>query len=355
MPFKIKVSIVKSEMNNLPLSDKAKILRWIYWLLIFVMGMAGGYLIKYGFDNFDENHSRFREIRQSGFKFINPLLECEVETKEVGSLGLLKKKTVDYIEEKTDDGIIYGASVYFRDLNNGPWFGINEKEGFSPASLLKVPILITYFKAAEQDKKILEKEIVFNGSFGEDLTVANIQPGEKLVVGQKYSVKELMRRMIIFSDNDAKNLLLLNLDIQIFDQCYRDLGITIPDVRVLEDFMSVKDYASFFRMLFNASYLNTEFSNEALEILSKIEFNVGLVAGVDKNIDVAHKFGERLNIVNGKEVKQLHDCGIVYYPDHPYLICVMIRGRDFEPMAGVIQGISRIVYDEVKRKSVAGE
>ena len=346
---------VENETKNPSPLKKSKIPKWIYWLLIFVIGMAGGWLIKYGFDNFNKNQSSFREIRQSGFKYINPLLECEIETKEVGSLGLLKKKVAEFIDQKSGDNIIISASVYFRDLNNGPWFGLNEKEGFSPASLLKVPILITYFSAAEKDSQLLDKKIIFTGKLTEDIAVPDIDSGDEMVVGQSYSVRELMRRMIVFSDNDAKNLLLLNLDAKIFDQCYRDLGITIPDVRTPEDFMSVKDYASFFRMLFNASYLNRGFSNAALEILTEVEFKDGLMSGVDKNVEVAHKFGERVNMINGREVKQLHDCGIVYYPGHPYLICVMTRGQNFGEMAEVIKDISRIVYDEVERKSVVEE
>jgi len=27
---------------------------------------------------------------------------------------------------------------------------------------------------------------------------------------------------------------------------------------------------------------------------------------------------------------QLHDCGIVYYPETPYLLCVMTKGWNFE-------------------------
>ncbi|MDQ5968539.1 MAG: beta-lactamase class [Patescibacteria group bacterium] len=49
--------------------------------------------------------------------------------------------------------------IYVRNLNNGPWFGINENEKYSPASMMKVPILITFLKWIEQDSLVLDKKI----------------------------------------------------------------------------------------------------------------------------------------------------------------------------------------------------
>jgi hypothetical protein len=58
-------------------------------------------------------------------------------------------------------------------------------------------------------------------------------------------------------------------------------------------------------------------------------YNDGLKAGIPANIELAHKFGERGIIgMNGREQKQLHDCGIIYYPKHPYILCIMTRGYE---------------------------
>ena len=96
--------------------------------------------------------------------------------------------------------------------------------------------------------------------------------------------------------------------------------------------------------MFNASYLSRESSERGLAYLAHSDFQNGLVAGVPQGITVAHKFGERVS-ANG--AKQLHDCGIVYYPTRPYLLCVMTRGDDFSKLTEVIQSVSRIVYQSV--------
>ncbi len=75
-----------------------------------------------------------------------------------------------------------------------------------------------------------------------------------------------------------------------------------------------------------------------------------VVAGVPSTVDVAHKFGERTTLASdteSTETKQLHDCGIVYFPENPYLLCVMTRGTDFKVLEGIISDISRMVYEEV--------
>jgi beta-lactamase class A len=88
-------------------------------------------------------------------------------------------------------------------------------------------------------------------------------------------------------------------------------------------------------------------SNKALEILSTVEFRDGLRAKLPPEIKIAHKFGER----GTRDGFQLHDCGIVYYPERPYLLCVMTRGQDMDSLKEVIQDISFMVYSEVSKST----
>jgi len=84
-----------------------------------------------------------------------------------------------------------------------------------------------------------------------------------------------------------------------------------------------------------------------LEFLSQVEFKEGIVAGVPRDVVVSHKFGERGTA--DSNTLQLHDCGIVYYPSNPYLLCVMTRGSDFEKLKEVIKTISATIYREIKK------
>jgi hypothetical protein len=63
---------------------------------------------------------------------------------------------------------------------------------------------------------------------------------------------------------------------------------------------------------------------------------------------IANKFGIRSE--NDDKDQQLHDCGIIYYPNHPYLLCVMTKGNDVNEMEKVIQDISKSVFDEINTR-----
>lgn len=246
-------------------------------------------------------------------------------------------------EWKRNDSITH-VTVYFRDLENGPIFGINEKEKFAPASLLKVPIMIALLKYAETHPEILDEEL----NIGDTIPPGqNVFDADKtLLPNQAYPVHEIMRRMIVYSDNTSKELLrhhLEELSPGILDQTFIDLGISLqnPDG---SQFLTIKSYASLFRALFNASYLNRERSQQALKVLSDVEFSSGIVQGVPAGTVVAHKFGY---LDAGPDERQLHDCGIVYHPKTPYLLCIMTRGKKPEIIEKVIGKISNMVYDEV--------
>lgn len=288
---------------------------------------------------------KVEEIRLSGYKFINPLLECEYSKDEyqINGLDQLHDQVVKFIDKEKSAGNVSDAAVYFRDLNNGPWFGINEHMNFSPASLLKLPVMMAYFKKAEDDPSILKKEIEFKRG-----QVVPVQEFSKpsLVEGKRYTIAQLIEKMIAKSDNDALFLLEDAIDNSFIDKVTLDLGVETANDTTPENYMSVKGYAGLFRILFNASYLSQSYSENALDILSHSQFEKGITSDLPKELVVAHKYGER----DLPEGVQLHDCGVVYYPNHPYLLCIMTRGKDYSKLAKTVSTISKIVYDDLDRK-----
>jgi len=311
-----------------------------------LISFACGLIVSpYLFANSNQNITK--EIRKSyNYKFINPLLECDISSiSQDKNLSSLKESIEFIINQKVNNNKITFASIYYRDLNNGPWFGINEKEYFSPASLIKVPVMIAYFKETEEDPTILAKKILNTKAF--DYSQQNITPAQFLEQDKEYTIEDLINRMIIYSDNAAYELLLDNIDNTKIYKVYKDLDVDISKAQQDPNgnIITVKDYSSFFRILFNSSYLDEENSEKALNLLSKSQYYKGLVAGVPENITIAHKFGER-QFLPSKE-KQLHDCGIVYLPGKPYLLCVMSRSAEFDQAASFIKQVSKAVYDDL--------
>ena len=320
-------------------------------LIIAVAIFAGGVLAGWLAAIFVADHLKPAsgvEIHEGQYLYVNPLLECEdgglISARELTSF---RSSVEDLIEEQKDRGTVRSVAVYFRDLNNGPWFGIGERGPFSAASLLKVPILMAYLKHAEDDPSILGKKILASGDTD---GMQNIRPSEVVKAGNVYTVEDLLYKMIVYSENNAARLLLAEDGSNYCQKIYADLGLPVPDVTKPDYSITVKAYASFFRVLFNASYLNRQWSNQALDLLSKAEFGGGLRAGVPSRVTVTHKFGER----KIDDEIQFHDCGIVYYPDRPYLLCVMTRGENLADLVSAVQDISHLAFSEVDNQMRGG-
>ncbi len=274
---------------------------------------------------------------------INPLMQVEGPSGGDSKLDSAKKSIQTYINGEIKKNDVSSISVYLRNLNQGNWIGVNEDTKFTIASLAKVPLMFTFFLKAQQDPSILNKQ----SKYEPDMISShrqNILPKDSLQVGSTYSVQELLRDMIAYSDNTSMFILAQNniIDADLANQIYLDLHLPVPRAGA-EYEISTKDYARYFRLLYSASYLNKDSSEKALKLLTETDFKEGLVAGVPENTIVAHKFGER-DAISGV---QLHDCGIVYYPETPYLLCVMTKGWNFETLKATIKNISEIVYGHI--------
>ncbi|HYV33920.1 MAG TPA: serine hydrolase [Candidatus Limnocylindria bacterium] len=284
-------------------------------------------------------------VRAGGYKFTNPLLDCDDSQNYSPEFSSAKAELVDFANQEQQKSNEDFIAVYYRDLNTGRWFGINENATFAPASLLKVPLMMAYYKMSENDPSVMGKSYIYKQDAGNPDSSQTIKPEQTLEDGKSYTVKDLIYRMIVYSDNRAFYLLTADVDLTILKKIFNEFVLHYPTDPHDNILVNVRDYSGFYRILYNATYLNRANSEEALNILSQVEFKNGLVAGVPANVTVAHKFGERE--VNPGVLNQLHDCGIVYYPGHPYILCVMTRGSDTQKLETTAASISKIVYSKV--------
>ncbi len=286
---------------------------------------------------------------QSNFKYTSSELDCFSSDTE--RLKELESSIFSHVQKmKKDEPSILRTSVFYRNLKTKRWFGVNERELFTPGSLLKIPLAIAYHKYREINPDVFEESLVFKELPGgvSDNVSQHIQPLDMLVPGKSYVVDDLLARLLIYSDNDAIRPLFEAINPVFYDKVLKDFDIRLPkDVGIERDFVTVKTYGALFRSLYNASYLNREESENLLATMSQTVFKDGLVAGIPKGVQVAHKFGERSyqNSTSSQSTLEFHDCGIVYHEVSPYILCVMTEGTNFEKQKEMIKTISKQVYD----------
>lgn len=290
-----------------------------------------------------------RTVRLGNYRFISPLLDVELpEGYDARREPIPFKNTIKkYIDSQIKEGKIKNASVYFRDLSDGPWFGINEQINYNAASLLKVPIMIAWLKRAEQNPTELERTYTFR----EDLFPGwqqSIKPARTLSDGVAYTVETLLGYMLNESDNRAMWLLYENLKPQELDDVLDSMDI-INSTESGENTITVHGYSGFFRILYNASYLNRQMSDKALRIMSHQNFPNGIELGLPKGTVFSGKFGEHVTSNSETFIQQVHEFGIVYHPKGPYIIGIMTTGSNISAQLAVLQQVSAITYAEFSK------
>ena len=320
-------------------------------MVLFPAGLGFGLLISKEGSSLESLPEQVRED-SAGYSFINPLLFSIAEGTNVSSeYRPLKNIISNYTDTALSENHASDISVYFRSLNNAQWISINEDETFSPASMLKVVTLIAVMREAETNRELLETPVTLHGD-DEDLVESQARyPVENPIrSGRSYSIETLTQHLIIDSDNVANTALVNLLGEEKIHKTYEDMRLPVPTINGRG--YTAEEYSHLFRALYNATYLSRSVSEKVLNLLSKTKFDHGLVAGVPEETVISHKFGIKTvlspNATRANpivEYRELHDCGIVYYPDSPYFLCVMTRGSDFDNLEKVIQDISRLTWE----------
>ncbi len=334
---------------------------FIYILILasFCVGCLFFYGINYYYPTFfTRNTTTFYPLRESKFgddqyQFIDPLLGIDRPDSLTSTQYVdLKNSINSLLDYAMRNNNLKIASIYIRDESTGRGFTINPDEKYSMASLIKVPIMISYYKLAENDPSILTKQIEYTGEndLNSDRSISSTIQLEK---GKIYTVEQLIEYMIKYSDNNAYDLLVNNLNItdtyKYTDQLFKDLGI--GEISFDKDYINIDAYSLFFRVLYNATYLDRDMSEKALKLLTETDFTEGIESGVPNNIVIAQKFGEsKVSSTDGSLVgRELHNCGIIYYPEHPYLLCVMTKGDNLTQLENLITSISRTVFNYTEK------
>ncbi len=211
-------------------------------------------------------------------------------------------------------------SIYVEYLNTGANISINPDTYIFPASLLKLPIALAVMKKVEIGEWNLDSELVLfeedkDGKSGDEEHLLS-----KDATGSRYSIRDLLIYSLRDSDNTAFNILYRNISDSELESFVLATGldkITDKDGKI-----SAKEYSRILRSLYAASFLKRDNAQLVLKWLDDSNFDKFLSSGLPKEISFSHKYGENL------EQRVFADSGIVYIPNRPYIISVMIKGDD---------------------------
>lgn len=314
--------------NNKPLT-------YLFLILLFSLGinLYFGVFLPKGRENISPVNNSEKNY------LVSPLKQGETtESEEALHYAFLKPKLEEAIPKTSG---IEEVGLFLQNSKTGAWLGINEKSGFVPSSLLKVPIMMAVLKKFErQEIKMTDEIELLPGDLDES-------SGDlyKMGAGAKLTYWELIKKMILFSDNTAKNSLRRQLTGEELNAIFSHVGIPNPYKGSPDNaLVTPRDYIRLFKSLFFATFLTPELSQKALDLTTEVDGIDSISAGVPKDIQTAHKFSERPD--------GFSDCGIVYRKNDPYFLCIMIKTKNPENKA-LITKISKIIYDLIEEQSTS--
>ncbi|MGA3012495.1 MAG: serine hydrolase [Bacteroidales bacterium] len=276
-------------------------------------------------------------IRANDNKLINRLYFEESPT-ESSKFNVLKIDLSRIIFQYTGKGSVQSTSVYCKDLTDGSWMSIDGDRRFLPGSMTKVPIMIYYLMMKQLHKIELNKELLYVKP--KQNFPSQVFKGDSILDGRKYTISELLKYMIVESDNNATHLLARNLESEPFRRIFTDLEIPPDEINDVNYQISAKEYSRFLMVLYNATYLHRDASEKALELLTKCKFNSGITKMLPTGTVVAHKFGEcgRDNDITFGE------SAIIYLKDRPYLLTILTYGSQILDQTSLVSELSADIY-----------
>ncbi|MBQ3520536.1 MAG: serine hydrolase [Firmicutes bacterium] len=238
-----------------------------------------------------------------------------------------------------------GAECAFvvKDLKDGSVCAYREDEVVSSFSLIKVFILAEAVRRIRCGELALDTEIDVKASDVVDFSVL------VFLKERAYTLEELLRLMIVYSDNTATNVLIDYLGYDDINKHIRDLGFEKSLLqRKMMDFEAKKEgrdnlttageMAEFLERLYRKELLGAEADELMLDIMKGQADEMDMRLQLPDELPIARKSGEG-DCLN-------HEIAIVFAESTDYIFCFLSwNGPDNNQTRQLMSDTSKIVYD----------
>lgn len=219
------------------------------------------------------------------------------------------------------------TGILIKDLEMSWEISFNKEKLFPSASLVKIPIMLSCFMAAQEGRLKLEDSLRLKRSY----KTGGSGVLKDLSAGSKVTIEELIKLMITDSDNTATNMLIDLLGLDYLNKSFKDLGLKNTNLsrrmldfkyrkKGVENFTTAEDAAYLLGKFYRKEFINSEISEKCIWFLMQQKKNDRIPAKLPVGTIVAHKTGLERNIC--------HDVGIVYTAKGNFLICVLTKNAN---------------------------
>jgi beta-lactamase class A len=285
---------------------------------------------------FSPQYFGLNPVKDTEFPMLDPLQKFIPQENYLTNIEDLRSYLMDFGKKNPDN-----ISIYYENINSGANISVNKDLHLFPASLSKLVQAILIAKKVESGALSWSTELKADPA---DLS-SDSGALYKTIGDKPITVEKLLEELLVNSDNTAQNIFKHQLDFSDYIVFQEKVGL--QDLYNEKGFVSAKEYTRLLRVLYTSNFLRPELSEKILDYMSKATFKDYLSQGIPSNVKFAHKYGENI------EYNIFADSGIVYIPGKPYMITVIIKGKDSteETRAwarGLMKEISEHAYNTSK-------
>lgn len=267
-----------------------------------------------------------------------PLLDPALPFYERENLIVNVQELRDYLKGLPEQNKDWAdMSVYFEVMNTGANISVNPDLKIWPASLTKLPVAMIAMKKVERGEWTMDQQFTMDI---EDVDLLS-QPQVVSQIGKSFPLSFILERLLLESDNSAFKMISSELTKAELDSIGEEVGL--DELFTMDSKLSAKEYTRLLRALHSSTYLDHKNSQKLLSLLNDSKFDKFLKAGVPDKIPVAHKWGVNYDF------NVYADSGIIYTPDRPYIISVMIQGKSNDQKAD--QARAELLMKEVSERA----
>ncbi|MBT2678803.1 serine hydrolase [Bacillus sp. ISL-35] len=244
----------------------------------------------------------------------------------------LSKELKKYI--KKSGGTI---TLHYREFSTGDEFKMNSTSAKKAASTIKLPLALYVMELAAEKKINLNEKLTYKRHhyYGGSGVI------QKKKFGSKYTIRDLVKKAMIHSDNIAFIMLRERVGKKNFIAYMKRIGGKNAYPKG-QNLTSASDLIVYTNRLYNFSTTNA-LGKELVSYLKKTDYNTTIPKGI-KGVSTAHKVG----MIPASRI--YNDVGIVY-DKNPFALAVMTNNLSYTKSQKVIADISSIVYKHHKEKN----
>jgi beta-lactamase class A len=227
-------------------------------------------------------------------------------------------------------------SVYFKDLDSGSYFGIDETQIETGASVNKLPIVAALYQLDKEGKISLDERVTINEDDIQNYGTGSIRYQK---MPQTYSLRNLAKLSLKESDNTAAHVIGVKIGVDKIQDMVNSWGLEQTDME--NNKTTAQDMAILLEKIYKNEVADERNTKELLNFLTDTEFEDRLSAKLPSSANVHHKTGDGEGFV--------HDVGIIQTEDKAYVLGVMTSdiGEEEASTKETIAEISKKIFDSL--------